>query len=629
MTKLKLISCSWVLALAVFSPPAIAQYMYLDANSDGINTVDDQLNASGPTTITVYLDTTHDRDGSAQSCNSHTSPPGLGTGVDFFSYDLILRVGNGNGTVSWGAYADSVGFTPMGGDVANSTDYKTTRTRASGPLAPGVYKLGQISVTVLSGAPSLEIGTSSSLDPSYFTGLGTDCAGSEYMNSYLLGTDWFDVDGVSPPNLPPSISAPTLVRAEEGSDVTIVADAIDSLSQTAPSISAQGYPTGLVLDVTPMGTNASRATLRGHVGTSDAGNHTIRWTAIDQGGLATNATTVMNVSSQSQASCAAITGYVADLGPGPVTVTEETSGLSATIGPWGGTLYSNGPCGEPMAFPVTSYTNRLTVGIDVGCGGKVGFTYRLTQTGTPNGNQESMTILLRDANLNTKALLWQWGNPTFCYSSSVWQSSRIAMIANLNAYANQHVDLVFLVSGNTNFGTQTQARIQSLAITDCATPSLAPLIPEDQLLEDHPWDEAHLAPSMQTKLNNFRNAVRAAGGIFDTTVGSAYRTLGYQLHLFDVWSTYWTLKRKPTVACQFLWATIQDEMENKHHIAYQPGRADLPGAIQHTKGEAFDAKVTLPPGLDQDTMAALYGLHRPYKVRTRLGVDRTHFEEIP
>jgi hypothetical protein len=51
--------------------------------------------------------------------------------------------------------------------------------------------------------------------------------------------------------------------------------------------------------------------------------------------------------------------------------------------------------------------------------------------------------------------------------------------------------------------------------------------------------------------------------------------------------------------------------------------------VQHTKGAAFDAKVILPTGFDQDTMAALHGLHRPYKDPTLPGYDPVHFELIP
>ena len=43
MSKLESLGLVCMLALAVHAGPASAQYMYPDANGDGINTVDDQL----------------------------------------------------------------------------------------------------------------------------------------------------------------------------------------------------------------------------------------------------------------------------------------------------------------------------------------------------------------------------------------------------------------------------------------------------------------------------------------------------------------------------------------------------------------------------------------------------------
>ena len=55
-----------LLALA-FAAPASAQYMYMDTNGDGVwSGADDRLNANGtPTTVNVYLNTNHNRDGSS------------------------------------------------------------------------------------------------------------------------------------------------------------------------------------------------------------------------------------------------------------------------------------------------------------------------------------------------------------------------------------------------------------------------------------------------------------------------------------------------------------------------------------------------------------------------------------
>ena len=75
----KLFGFSCMLALAALTGPAFAQYMYLDVNGDSLNTSADRLNADGPTVLTIYLNTNHDRDGSLQTCNSHAASCGAST----------------------------------------------------------------------------------------------------------------------------------------------------------------------------------------------------------------------------------------------------------------------------------------------------------------------------------------------------------------------------------------------------------------------------------------------------------------------------------------------------------------------------------------------------------------------
>jgi hypothetical protein len=54
MSKLNLLACSCMLALVVLTEPAFAQYMYLDANGDGINTAAECLSAEGPTIMLAH-----------------------------------------------------------------------------------------------------------------------------------------------------------------------------------------------------------------------------------------------------------------------------------------------------------------------------------------------------------------------------------------------------------------------------------------------------------------------------------------------------------------------------------------------------------------------------------------------
>jgi hypothetical protein len=189
----------WIILLLfslLHATQAFAQYLYLDTNGDGRNTSEDHLKAVGSTNVAVYLDTNHDRDGSLQTCNSHSTGTKSSTDLGLLSYEFILHVIDGTGSVTWGAFVDSLGFSPLENDRFNTTDYWTSQGASEG-LPPGRYKLGQLEVTALSGAPALQIEQRSSLDPALFTGFGTQCEGSSFPNSYLLGTDWFDADGLS------------------------------------------------------------------------------------------------------------------------------------------------------------------------------------------------------------------------------------------------------------------------------------------------------------------------------------------------------------------------------------------------------------------------------------------------
>src|SRR5260221_410850 len=233
-----LLTASLLLA-SLLALPVIgnAQYMYLDANGDGIHTAADQLNASGATSLDIWLDTTHDRNGSLQTCNSHSGASTSGSPLDLFSYTIVLQAGGG--TVSWGTFsAADPAYTVDGTDLADAHDTEFNRSRPAGTVTPpGLVKLGTIPVTVVSGAPSIHVGTSTPVDPFGFgTGFGTDCGAGQFPNTYVLASpgdtagDWFDTDGVAAPttsNVAPSLSAPASASAAAGTPTTITATATD------------------------------------------------------------------------------------------------------------------------------------------------------------------------------------------------------------------------------------------------------------------------------------------------------------------------------------------------------------------------------------------------------------------
>ncbi|MEK7315297.1 MAG: hypothetical protein AAB011_03895 [Candidatus Eisenbacteria bacterium] len=201
---------------------------------------------------------------------------------------------------------------------------------------------------------------------------------------------------------------------------------------------------------------------------------------------------------------------------------------------------------------------------------------------------------------------------------------------NLNDYTNQHVYLDFIVTGNTNFGTETQGRIYSIAINDCGEPPLSPLSAEDQAfeIEENHWDEAGLTPAMLSALTCLRDAVAAVpGGLFDTSHGSAYRTPGYQEHLLEVYKKWERLNHKTfsDPNCQQLKDYVALEKgKHGHSLATEPAVNS-----KHSLGLAFDATITGVP--DQDALACNCGLYRPFKeiTETNTVYDPPHFQLRP
>jgi len=189
----------------------LAQYMKITTDNPADST---RLRSAGSTLLTITLNTNHDRDGSPQTCNSHTLAAGCGSvsaahPLDLFSYTVTLAALGG--TVSWGTFtAADPSYESFGSDLASNTQTEFSREN-SGPFTPaGLVTLGTIPVTVISGAPAIQIahGTQT-IDPFGFgTGFGTTCDGFIYPNTYLLGDpafvcgsgDWFDVDGAGPPD---------------------------------------------------------------------------------------------------------------------------------------------------------------------------------------------------------------------------------------------------------------------------------------------------------------------------------------------------------------------------------------------------------------------------------------------
>ncbi len=197
--------------------PSLSQAQYLRIVTD--NPVDNtRLSATGTTLLTFILDTNHDRDGSLQTCNSHTAAncgsPTTTQPLNLFGYSILMTAVGG--AVTWGTFTPAdVTHTILLYQVSDLFEVEFTYQRpATYAMPAGVNTLGTIPVTIVSGAPHIDIVRSIALDPfAPPTNFNTICDGYSFPNTYALGNpldpcndpigagDWFDADGAGTPAL--------------------------------------------------------------------------------------------------------------------------------------------------------------------------------------------------------------------------------------------------------------------------------------------------------------------------------------------------------------------------------------------------------------------------------------------
>jgi len=201
----------WLLgALLLGSAPATAQYMRITTDNPADS---GKLRATGTTILTITLDTIHDRDGTVQTCNSHTSRNcGASTSsqpLNLFEYTIALKAAGG--TVAWGTFTpNDAAYGELIPQMSNSTEVEINRSRFANFDSPGLHTLGTLPVTPLTGNPEIQvqIGAGTLNAYGFGTGFGTSCDGYFFPNTYVVGDpadpcgrtngiagDWFDWDG--------------------------------------------------------------------------------------------------------------------------------------------------------------------------------------------------------------------------------------------------------------------------------------------------------------------------------------------------------------------------------------------------------------------------------------------------
>jgi len=163
-------TCALFLVCLLPALPAHAQYIYLDANGDGVHTAADVLAPVGPTTLEVWLRTDTNRDGGAAVCAS-------GEALTINSYEFILKATNGQ--VNWSTFTNlQPEMTTSFGLASSSTEYHNGFGGGT-ILPPGTYHLGTLVVSSALGTPSLSFAATTSLSGGYLTSFGSQCLGQD------------------------------------------------------------------------------------------------------------------------------------------------------------------------------------------------------------------------------------------------------------------------------------------------------------------------------------------------------------------------------------------------------------------------------------------------------------------
>ncbi|HTM01497.1 MAG TPA: putative Ig domain-containing protein [Candidatus Omnitrophota bacterium] len=273
-------------ALLLVGAPSRAQYLWLDSNGDGVNTAADHLAANGtPTTVDAWVNTSHNKDGSVASCDSGDPASALQI---WNSYAIHLNVVGGTATFTSFVNRKTTFTIPCAaagvGFLTNNSTQMSTCQASGSPENNGGANLRMFTVTVTgtSGTPSLAFVPTNSLDLNP-TSFGTSCGGMDFDNTYKLGSDFHDADGIGSviePGNPPILTAPLTANGTEGQAVSITAVGNDPDAGQILTLSATGQPSSLTLATTP-GLAPVTGTLSGTLGFNDQGSHTITWRVSD------------------------------------------------------------------------------------------------------------------------------------------------------------------------------------------------------------------------------------------------------------------------------------------------------------------------------------------------------------
>ncbi len=166
------------LVLMFLAPPALAQYMFLDANGDGVNNDQDRLEPGGTATLDIWLDTSKNRDGSPAVCDVDPSKA-----LSINSWEISLHAVGG--TIDWGPCENLLDISPNRVCFASDSDTTDPVWYHNGwggyfILQPGLFHLARLQVRAVIGNPAVLIEPYNPSQPTDLTSFGTQCDAKEW-----------------------------------------------------------------------------------------------------------------------------------------------------------------------------------------------------------------------------------------------------------------------------------------------------------------------------------------------------------------------------------------------------------------------------------------------------------------
>jgi PKD repeat protein len=200
-----------------------------------------------------------------------------------FAYNVSLEAAGG--TVTYTNFVNNQPtFTSSGqAFTSNSTQMTVGQFTLDVPNAPGTYNLFRVTITGQTGSPAVSPVPFVPLSTTA-TSFGTQCSGNDFDNTYKLGSDWLDVDGLPAGvdgNLTPVITAPATVNGQENAPVSVTGSASDpDAGQTVTLSQTNNAP--FLTGPASAGPSANPSiTLTGTPNFTQAGTYTINWHAVD------------------------------------------------------------------------------------------------------------------------------------------------------------------------------------------------------------------------------------------------------------------------------------------------------------------------------------------------------------